>query len=91
MDWIYLDTSQTDREDLELNMEKVLNHTAVTGAYSPACARILNEYICVSNFPTCDLSHPSPRPVMVRLGGGVSFRGLARGAPVGITVEPLYI
>lgn len=65
MDWIFIDTSRTDRERLRESMEGVVNHTA-TGQYSRACATILNEYICVSNYPSCDLSHSEPRPIMVR-------------------------
>ncbi len=65
MDWIFIDTSRTDRVQLRKGMEGVINHTA-SGQYSQVCAAILNEYICVSNYPSCDLSYSEPRPIMVR-------------------------
>lgn len=65
MDWVYINTSRTSRDTLRTGMERVLNHTAIMGQYSPQCAQILDEYICISNYPSCDLSHVTPRPIMV--------------------------
>ena len=65
MDWVYLDTSRTDQERLWNGMERLLNHTSEPETYSPACSQILQEYTCILNFPSCDLSHPTPRPILV--------------------------
>ena len=33
--------------------------------YSDECRDVFLEYLCVTNFPQCDLSHIEPRPLMV--------------------------
>ncbi len=62
MDWIYINTSKTSQERLDSGME---NGLELIASYSPACATILEEYLCVSNYPSCDLSSATPRPIMV--------------------------
>lgn len=61
MDWIYINTSKTSQERLDSGME---NGLELIASYSPACATILEEYLCVSNYPSCDLSSATPRPIM---------------------------
>lgn len=65
-DWIYLDSSMTNEDTLANSTRELLNAIAQQ-EYSQACTAILVEYICVSKFPSCDLSHTTPRSIPVRL------------------------
>lgn len=103
MDWVYIDTSRNNPERLLSSMANVVRHINTSGEYSPACAAILEEYVCVSNFPSCDLSHTSPRAIMpcrqfcdrVRgvcgeeIRGLSSFTSLLREVTVNFTCEGL--
>ncbi len=66
-DWIFLDTGTTNIEMLAQGMNKVLDHIRViANGFDAECAEILSEYLCISNYQPCDLSHSDPRPIQVR-------------------------
>ena len=62
MDWIYVDTATTD---LESRVPDVNTLLGLAADFSEDCRDMFVEYICVSNFPSCDTSHVSPRPIEV--------------------------
>ena len=63
MDLIFINKSRGNQKEYD---EKMNDIQLAVMDYSDQCRDILLEYLCVTNFPQCDLSHTSPRPHLVR-------------------------
>ena len=62
MDLIFINNSIAEQSQYDEAMHKL---EVAAKNYSENCRDIYLEYVCVTNFPQCDLSHPSPRPHLV--------------------------
>ena len=62
-DHIYTNTAVGSQAGYEAAMATLF--TSVEN-FEPQCKTIFKEFVCVVNFPSCDLSYPTPRPLQVR-------------------------
>lgn len=62
MDQIYTDTTVGSRSAYNASITSLFT-TAQT--FEPQCRNIFEEFVCIANFPSCDMSYPTPRPMQV--------------------------
>ncbi|MCG8626249.1 MAG: hypothetical protein MJE68_30155, partial [Proteobacteria bacterium] len=72
MDLLFINKTIAGQEQYDIKMKDL--QKAIED-YSEECRAVFLEYLCVTNFPQCDPSHITPRPLLVceeeyRGGGG---------------------
>ena len=62
LELLFVDKSVAQQEDYDRKMRDI---ELAIADYSDECRDVFFEYLCVTNFPQCDLSHSRPRPLLV--------------------------
>ena len=78
MDQIYINTSVATQDAYEAEMNEF---RTTIGNFSPQCQEVFLEFMCITTFSSCDLSHVEPRPhkvCFVLNGPRLSFHLLCR-------------
>ena len=63
LDHVYINTSIATQTEYEERMNEFYNTIA---NFDSKCRDAFMEYMCISTFSSCDLSHPQPRPHQVK-------------------------